>query len=50
MPTTSCVYAMPAILGNVIIMLPEEVASCSHYAQYVMGFNLWPNECGQARL
>jgi len=27
----SCV--MPAIPGNVIIMLPEEAVLCSHYAQ-----------------
>jgi len=42
MPKAS--YAMPAIPGSVIIMLPEEAVLCSHYAHimlnYVMGFNL----------
>jgi len=35
---------MPAIPGNVIIMLTEETVLCSHYAQLCKGFNLWPKD------
>ena len=31
---------MPAILGYVIIMLPEEAVLCSHYAQLCNGFSI----------
>jgi len=37
MPEASCIYAMPAIPGNVNIMLPEEAVLCSHYAQLCNG-------------
>jgi len=37
MPKTSCIYAMPAIPGNVTIMLQRKLYLCSHYAQLCNG-------------
>ena len=41
-------YAMPAIPGNVIIMLPEEAVLCSYYAQLCNGILPLTQGMGQA--
>jgi len=35
---------MPAIPGNVNIVLPEEAVLCPHYAQLCNRFDVWPKD------